>query len=204
MRLRPANIRLINRRKSYLDRYSLYLRNANNPCNPTSKSTARINKKGIDSSLHIRNFMRENRETSEMPAAKVRRRTAGEGSGHTARMYVCEESDGGILPMNHSKQDGKPSAESEEGRLLIKENTLSSSTHPTQSGSARVPRGRVCGQATRLAATHLREEPDALMNARPGLCGGHRADWCPYRDQQQSFWATTNSTAFIDLPVSQT
>src|ERR1700739_4130006 len=47
MRLRPANIRLINRRKSYLDRYSLYLRNANNPCNPTSKSTARINKKGL-------------------------------------------------------------------------------------------------------------------------------------------------------------
>jgi four helix bundle protein len=55
MRLRPANIRLINRRKSYLDRYSLYLRKANNPCNPTSKSTARINK-GIDSSLHIRNL----------------------------------------------------------------------------------------------------------------------------------------------------
>ena len=156
MRLRPANIRLINRRKSYLDRYSLYLRNANNPCNPTSKSTARINKKGIDSSLHIRNFIHENRETSEMPAAKVRRRTAGEGSGHTARMYVCEESDGGILPMNHSKQDGKPSAESEEGRLLIKENTLSSSTHPTQSGSARVPRGRVCGQDLCLAVIHLR------------------------------------------------
>jgi hypothetical protein len=91
-----------------------------------------------------------------MPAAKVRRRTAGEGSGHTARMYVCEESDGGILPMNHSKQDGKPSAESEEGRLLIKENTLSSSTHPTQSGSARVPRGRVCGQDLCLAVIHLR------------------------------------------------
>jgi len=21
------------------------------------------------------------------------------------------------------------------------------------------------------------------MSARPGLCGGHRADWCPYRDR---------------------
>src|SRR6266550_7352218 len=32
--------------------------------------------------------MHENRETSEMPATKISRRTAGEGSGHTARMYV--------------------------------------------------------------------------------------------------------------------
>jgi hypothetical protein len=204
MRLRPANIRLINRRKSYLDRYSLYLRNANNPCNPTSKSTARINKKGIDSSLHIRNFMRENRETSEMPAVQLGRRSAGEGPGRTARMHVPEEPHSGVLPMNHSNKDGEPLAESAEERPLIKENARQPNTYPTQSGSARVPRGRVCGQATRLAATHLREEPDALMNARPGLCGGHRADWCPYRDQQQSFWATTNSTAFIDLAVSQT
>ena len=55
-------------------------------------------------------------------------------------MHVAEESDSGILPMNHSNKDGKSSAESDEGRLLIKENTLPSSTYPTQSGSARVPR----------------------------------------------------------------
>jgi len=79
-----------------------------------------------------------------MPAANVSRRTAGEGSGRTARVHVCEESDSGILPMNHSNKDGKPSAESEEGRLLIKENTLPSSTHPTQSGTARVPRVGEC------------------------------------------------------------
>jgi hypothetical protein len=36
--------------------------------------------------------------------------------------------------------------------------------------------GRVCGQATGLAAIHLREEPDALMSARPGPSGG-----CPVR-----------------------
>jgi hypothetical protein len=53
-----------------------------------------------------RNFMHENRETSEMPAANVSRRTAGEGSGRTARVHVCEESDSGILPMNHSNKDG--------------------------------------------------------------------------------------------------
>lgn len=51
--------------------------------------------------------MHENRETSQAPAARVSRRTAGEGLGQTARMYVCEESDSGIVPMNHSNKDGK-------------------------------------------------------------------------------------------------
>ena len=59
-----------------------------------------------------------------MPAENVRRRTAGEGLGRTARMYVPEESDRGILPRNRSNKDGKLSAESEEGRLRIKENTF--------------------------------------------------------------------------------
>ena len=61
--------------------------------------------------------MHENRETSEMPAAELSSRTAGEGSGHTARMYVSEESHNGIVPMNHSNKDGTSLAESEEGRL---------------------------------------------------------------------------------------
>jgi len=55
-------------------------------------------------------------------------------------MHVSEESDSGIVPMNHSNQDGKPSAENGEGRPLIKENTPQSCTHPTQSG-ARVSQG---------------------------------------------------------------
>ncbi len=42
--------------------------------------------------------------------------------------------------MNHSNQGGKPLAENEEGRPLIKENTHQSGTHPTQSG-ARVSQG---------------------------------------------------------------
>jgi len=50
--------------------------------------------------------MHENRETSEMPAENVSCRTAGEGSGHTARVYVSEESHRGIVPMNHSNKDG--------------------------------------------------------------------------------------------------
>jgi len=79
-----------------------------------------------------------------MPATKVRRRTAGEGSGRTARVYVHEESHRGIVPMNHSNKDGTSLAESEEGRLRIKENTLPFDTYPTPSGTARVPRVGEC------------------------------------------------------------
>jgi hypothetical protein len=68
-------------------------------------------------------------------------------------VYVCEESHRGIVPMNHSNKDGTSSAESEEGRLRIEENTFPSDTYPTQSGTARVPSGgRVCGQAVGLPA----------------------------------------------------
>ena len=59
-------------------------------------------------------------------------------------MHVSEESHCGIVPMNHSNQDGTSLAESEEGWLLIKENTFPSCTYPTQSGSARVPRVGKC------------------------------------------------------------
>jgi len=54
-----------------------------------------------------------------MPAVKVSRRTAGEGSGHTARAHVSEESHSGIVPMNHSNKDGASSAESEEGNNAV-------------------------------------------------------------------------------------
>jgi RNA-directed DNA polymerase len=77
--------------------------------------------------------MHENRETSEMPEANLRDRPAGEGKSRTARMHVFEESDSGTVPMNHSNKSGKPPAESEEGRPLIKENTHQSSTLSTQS-----------------------------------------------------------------------
>jgi hypothetical protein len=81
-----------------------------------------------------RNFMHENRETSETPMAEPGDRSAGEGSGHTARMHVSEESHSGTVPMNHSNKDGRSSAESEEGRPLIKENAGQPNTYPTQSG----------------------------------------------------------------------
>ena len=78
--------------------------------------------------------MHENRETSETPAVKPDGGSAGEGLGHTARVYVSEESHSGVLPMNHSNKDTRLSAESGEGRPLIKENAGQSNTYPTQSG----------------------------------------------------------------------
>jgi group II intron reverse transcriptase/maturase len=55
-------------------------------------------------------------------------------------MHAFEESDSGVVPMNRLNKDGEPSAEGEEGRLLIKENILQSSTHSTQS-EVRVSQG---------------------------------------------------------------
>src|SRR5215471_17562808 len=56
--------------------------------------------------------MHENRATSEVPEANVRDRPAGEGKSRTARMHAFEESDCGIVPMNHStNKSGKPQAE---------------------------------------------------------------------------------------------
>ena len=55
-------------------------------------------------------------------------------------MHVREESDSGIVPMNHSNKEGNLSAENEEGRPLNKENIPQPNTHLTQSGG-RVSQG---------------------------------------------------------------
>ena len=88
--------------------------------------------------------MHENRETSEMPAVSISCRTAGEGLGRTARVFVSEESHRGIVPMKHSNKDGTWSAESAEGRLRLEENAPSPDTYPTQRGTARVLRVSEC------------------------------------------------------------
>ena len=84
--------------------------------------------------------MHENREASEMPEVAPCDRPVGKGKSRTPHVYVFEESDSGAVPMNHSNKDGKPLAESEEGRPLVKENTHQSSTHSTQS-EVRVSQG---------------------------------------------------------------
>ena len=54
--------------------------------------------------------------------------------------------------MNHSNKDRTLSAESEEGRLRLKENILSLDTYPTLSGTAGVPRVEECADHISLAA----------------------------------------------------
>ena len=102
--------------------------------------------------------MHENRETSETPAVQTDCRSAGEGLGRTARMYVSEESDRGIVPMNHSNKDGVSSAESEEGRLRIKENTFPFDTYPTLSGTERVPRVGECADKRYTRPLFIRDK----------------------------------------------
>jgi hypothetical protein len=68
-------------------------------------------------------------------------------------VHISEEPHRGVVPMNHSNQDGTSWAESGEGRLRIKKNTCLSSTYPTQSGSARVL--RVGERADKLYARPL-------------------------------------------------
>jgi hypothetical protein len=67
-------------------------------------------------------------------------------------VYVREESHRGVVPMNHSNKNGTSLAESEEGRLRLKENILSLDTYSTQSGTARVPRVEECAENVQLAA----------------------------------------------------
>jgi group II intron reverse transcriptase/maturase len=105
--------------------------------------------------------MHENRETSEMPAAQPDSRTVGEGSGHTARMHVAEESDSGTVPMNQSNKDEELLAETEEGRPLIEENTLQLSTHSTQS-EARVSQG--LAGVRKAAREHRKMKFTALLH----------------------------------------
>jgi hypothetical protein len=127
-----------------------------------------------------RHFLHENRETSEAPTTVYRGRSAGKGDRRTARMHVSEESDSGVVPMKHSNKDRRSSAESAEGRPLVKENTHPSHTCPTQCGK-RVSQGwmGVRRAAYRFAAMYPRQEPYALMSARTDPCGGQRATAVP-------------------------
>ena len=70
-------------------------------------------------------------------------------------MHVGEESDSGIVPMNHSNNEGTAWAESGEGRPLIKENLPPPHTQPTQSGG-RVFQGPAGVRKARFAASDRR------------------------------------------------
>jgi hypothetical protein len=99
-------------------------------------------------------------------------------------MHVCEGSHRGIVPMNHSNKDGASSAESEEGRLRLKENTLSSDTHPTQSGTACVPRVGECADKRHIGRYSSARRTGCAKERSSGSVRGAPGNRCPYRDRQ--------------------
>ena len=66
--------------------------------------------------------MHENRETSRTSRSQVGRDRIAKAKCRTANMYVLEESDCAVLPMNLPNNEGQPLAEVEEGRAWPKEN----------------------------------------------------------------------------------
>lgn len=98
--------------------------------------------------------MHENRETWAASAAEQRGRAVGEGQGRTAHRQAGQESDSGVVPRKGSNKEGKPTAESPEGRPETKENVQQSPMRPTQSGQ-RMSQGL---EGVRRAAQERRQE----------------------------------------------
>jgi hypothetical protein len=97
-------------------------------------------------------------------------------------MHVPEESDSGIVPMNHSNNDGGPSAESEEGRLLIKENTFHL-TRTRHCAGLRVSQGWASVRTNLTFVRHSSAIRAACANQRScGSARGAISDGRPYRD----------------------
>jgi RNA-directed DNA polymerase len=108
-----------------------------------------------------RNFLHENRETSEMSDRFKRPDREVKAPGRTASMYVSEESDHVIVPRNPLNKDGHPSAERGEGSAWTEENARPFHTHPTQRG-ARVPQG--LARVRKIARERRQEQFTALLH----------------------------------------
>ena len=100
------------------------------------------------------NIMHENRETWSASAAQSGGRPVGEGDSRKTHRRVGQESDSGIVPMRGSNKEGKPTAESPEGRPGTKENVQQLHMRPTQGGS-RMSQGL---EGVRRAAKERKEE----------------------------------------------
>ena len=82
--------------------------------------------------------MHENRETSGVFRAS--RDRSGKAKSRTPDVYAQEESDRAVVPMKPPNKEVQALAEVVEERALVKENSVPSSTRPTQSGQ-RVSQG---------------------------------------------------------------
>jgi RNA-directed DNA polymerase len=135
--------------------------------------------------------MHENRETSGASPQDGDR--SGKVKSHKPDMHAAEESDDAIVPMKLPNKRAEAWAEVVEGRVSIKENSVESSTHPTQSGS-RVSQGfggvrraarerkleRFTALLHHLTVELLRESYYALKrSAAPGVDG---VRWSEYED----------------------
>src|SRR5579864_846799 len=79
--------------------------------------------------------MHENREISSAPSCSDEGRSA-KAINQTADTHVLEKSDCAVVPVNRSNKEGRPSAETGEGRAQTKENIVQSHRLPTQSGKS--------------------------------------------------------------------
>src|SRR5579864_1818875 len=79
--------------------------------------------------------MHENREISSTPSCSDEGRSA-KAINQTADTHVLEKSDCAVVPVNRSNKEGRPSAETGEGRAQTKENIVQSHRLPTQSGKS--------------------------------------------------------------------
>ena len=128
--------------------------------------------------------MHENREISWTPWSTDQGRSA-KAIKQTADANVQEKSDCAVVPVNRPNKEGRPSAETGEGRAQIKENIVRSHTRPTQSGKRVSQRVNGVRQAARerkqerftallhhLSIGLLRESFYALKRqASPGIDG---------------------------------
>jgi RNA-directed DNA polymerase len=96
--------------------------------------------------------MRENRETSVVPANSAGR--TAKAQSHKAGMHATEESDRGEVPRNQPNKRAQARAEVGEGRQRPEENTGQSHTPPAQNGQ-RVSQGL---NGVRRAARERKQE----------------------------------------------
>jgi RNA-directed DNA polymerase len=108
-----------------------------------------------------RNFLHENRETSEMSESINTTDREAKAPCRTAYMPVSEASDRAIVPMNPSNTDGHPSAERGEGSARTKEIARPPHTHPTQRGVS-VSQG--LARVRQAARKHKQEKFTALLH----------------------------------------
>src|SRR5258708_667015 len=128
--------------------------------------------------------MHENRETSEMPATNSVAGQREKAQATRPSVYVSEESHSGIVPMSHSNKDGTSLAESEEGRLLIKENTYPSCRTRHRAG-LRVVHGWASVRTSCSLGRYSSEIRTGCANERPsGSVRGAVSNDRPYRDLQ--------------------